>query len=264
MDAPSLSGTVVLVTRPAAQSSGLVDEVRRLGGAVVVQPLLEIEAAGDTAAASWAARLDEFDILVFVSRNAVLYGLDLVAACGRSLPGAASVAAVGPATAAALDAAGVDAVACPQGASNSEELLNLPLFESVSGRRILIFRGQDGRELLAASLRRRGATVEYAAVYRRVAVGVAAWPVVGRWLDAIRPVLVLTSVAALDSLLGLVPGSHRQRLLRVPAAVIGARVAAACRHAGWQGPLAVATGAGDAELAAAAAAAIHPGPAPGR
>ncbi len=247
----------MLVARPEAQAAELVERVRTLGGRPVVQPLLEIERAAVETVAPRLSDLDDIDILVFVSRNAAVHGLRLLADCGGRLPAGRPVAAVGPATAAELAAAGVVGVISPAGRSNSEELLKSPLFDDVRDRHVLIFRGQDGRETLADTLRARGARVEYAAVYRRRPVGPQAVAVLERWLNMPRPVLVLTSVAVLESLLARVPAARGGELRRVPVAVLGERIAAACREAGWQGPVEVAAGSGAAELADAAASACR-------
>ncbi len=249
----SLDGAAVLVARPEAQAAGLAERISALGGHPVVQPLLEIDRAAVATLAPQLSSLDDIDILVFVSRNAVVHGLELLAACGGCLPAGRPVAAVGPATAAALNAAGVVGVISPGGLSNSEELLKSPVFDDVRGRRILIFRGQDGRELLADNLRARGARVEYAPVYRRRPVGPKAVAAIERWMDMRLPVLVLTSVAVLESLLARVPADRGDELRRLPVAALGERIAAACRQADWRGPVEVAAGSGDAELAAAAA-----------
>ena len=169
----------------------------------------------------------------------------------------ASVVAVGPGTAAGLEARGVGPVVSPPGHSGSEELLVLPELRRVSGKRILILRGQDGRELLAEELTRRGAEVEYAGVYRRRRVAGAAASTILGWLDSADPVLVLTSVAALESLLTLVPATRRRKLLAVPVAAIGERIAEACRQAGWVAPVAVADETSDAGLVRASVS-VHP------
>ena len=104
-------------------------------------------------------QLSDPDIVIFVSPNAVSFGLDHI--------GNAAIAAIGPATAAAIEAAGraVDIVSAS--GYNSEHLLAEPPLKNVSGKTVRIIRGQRGRELLADTLRSRGATVDFLAVYER-------------------------------------------------------------------------------------------------
>jgi uroporphyrinogen-III synthase len=77
------------------------------------------------------------------------------------------VAAIGAGTRRALEAEGMVNVIAPEGQSDTEALLACAEFNSVRGERIVVFRGIDGREQLAATLRSRGAIVDYAECYRR-------------------------------------------------------------------------------------------------
>lgn len=241
-----LAGASVLVTRPAGREEGLCRRIMELGGVAERLPLLEIVPGSlDVRLSDLFRRIDGFDIVVFVSVNAVEHGLTLLRQARVELPRTAVVAAVGRATAVALEAWGVEDVLYPEARSNSEELLEFEPLARVGGSRVLIFRGQDGRELLAETLRARGAEVEYAPVYERRAPAADFTAVVSRWLDARRPVLVLTSDAAAKVLMARTPPSLRDRLKQVPLAVLSERQRDACREAGWQGPIGVCDAAGD-------------------
>jgi uroporphyrinogen-III synthase len=100
-----------------------------------------------------------YDLAIFVSEHAVRIGLP------RLELGAAQVFAVGERTAAALAAAGHDAVRPEQ--ADSEGLLGLPVLADVAGTRVLLVCGEGGRALLAESLAGRGARVERFVCYRR-------------------------------------------------------------------------------------------------
>ena len=86
----------------------------------------------------------------------------------RKFPRRLQVATVGGASVRALERFGITGVVAPQGRYDSESLLDLPALAAVNGRRVVIFRGEGGRELLGETLRARGAVVEYAECYRRV------------------------------------------------------------------------------------------------
>ncbi|WP_405235597.1 uroporphyrinogen-III synthase [Lentisalinibacter orientalis] len=156
MSRPSLAGAGVLVTRARDQAGPLVAAVEEAGGVAWLLPALEIvavdgkEAAGETP-----------DLAVFVSPNAVRHGARFL-----SLPGC-RYAAIGPATAEAMSRAGRPPDLTPAGGYDSESLLAADELADMSGRRVLIVRGRGGRELLADTLRERGATVDYAEVYER-------------------------------------------------------------------------------------------------
>ena len=154
-----LAGVGVLVTRPEHQAQELVAAIEALGGDAIRFPALVIAPRAESDIRSDIERLDDPDIVIFVSPNAVEHGLEHV--------GNAAVAAIGPATAAAISAAGRDVDIVSASGYNSEHLLAEPALKEVSGKVIRLVRGQRGRELLADTLRTRGATVDFLAVYER-------------------------------------------------------------------------------------------------
>lgn len=164
-----LAGRRIVVTRPAAQADALCDAIRAAGGEAVSFPVLAIAAVEDDASLRAVLdRLDDFDLAFFVSPNAVEYGLAAVRA-RRAWPPHLAVATVGKGSERALARAGFEHVIAPASGFDSEAVLALPEFAeaAVRGRRILIFRGDGGRDLLAEVLRARGAEVVHAGCYRR-------------------------------------------------------------------------------------------------
>ena len=158
----ALSGRAVLVTRPAGVSMELVALLRAEGGEAVVLPAIEIVPPDDTAKLDATIdRLEGFDIAIFISPTAVAKANDAVRA-RRDWPARLRYAAVGTGTAVALRRIGVADVIAPRGRGDSEALAALPDLAEVTGRRIVIFRGQGGREALREALVARGAQVEYA------------------------------------------------------------------------------------------------------
>lgn len=112
--------------------------------------------------------LDRFDDILFISRNAVHFGLDVLEQYWPQWPVGLRWFAVGSGTAEALSPAQVT-VFYPQTAS-SEGLLALPELSAVAGRKSLIIRGEGGRETLRQGLESRGAVVQYLETYRRVPI----------------------------------------------------------------------------------------------
>ncbi|MCX7139646.1 MAG: uroporphyrinogen-III synthase, partial [Proteobacteria bacterium] len=167
MSSRGLAGRRVVLTRPAGQAAQLAGLIRAAGAEPVLFPTLEIlEATDSRPLAALLERLDLFDLAVFISANAVHRGLSQVGARSSWPPGL-RVAAVGSASARALHSHGFEAVIVPAQGFDSEALLALPELQDVAGKRVVIFRGDGGRELLGDTLRARGAAVEYAACYRR-------------------------------------------------------------------------------------------------
>lgn len=211
----TLAGIGVLVTRPREQAAELAAAIESRGGMAVLLPVMDIVPCD---AASAARALPDPDITVFVSVNAVRCGLRYAA--GR-------IAAVGPATAAALEAAGRAVDIVPAAGFDSEHLLAEPDLTSVAGRTVRIIRGQRGRELLADTLRERGARVDYLAVYDRVTSAYAADEMAqleSLWRTGGLGVVTVMSVESLDKLIDILPVSCLQLLSATPIVTPSARV----------------------------------------
>lgn len=167
--AGALRGRTVVVTRPAAQAAPLLAAIAAEGGTALGFPLLEIEPLPSgrvhAAAAPW---LDGAALAIFVSPNAVRHGIAPLLArspAARRL----AVAAVGEGTAKALADLGYAGVVVPAAGFDSEALLAHPALaaDAVGDRDVLLFKGEGGRETLAATLAGRGARVRPVVCYRR-------------------------------------------------------------------------------------------------
>jgi uroporphyrinogen-III synthase len=158
----SLSGVTVLVTRPQGLGEDLVQAIESRGGRAVLLPAIAIQPVQpDTSELADLATLPAGGLAIFASRNAVAWG-------ARYLPQPRPrVAAIGPSTANALTELGMTPDIRPAGYT-TEDLLAQPEFTDLSGVRVFIIRGADGRETLSAGLKARGARVRYLNVYRRV------------------------------------------------------------------------------------------------
>lgn len=227
-----LAGKAVLVTRPVHQAENLCRLIEAQGGRAVRLPLLSLEPVPPS------ARVQKLlhdghgaDWWIFTSANAVRYARELDRGDWPR-----RLAAVGPATAAALDAGG-HAVLAPLSAYSSEGLLQLPELQQVQHSRILVVTGEAGLQVLAPALRERGAQVEVAEVYRRVPLPYDE----ARVLSALRGIdaIVITSGAALDHLLRLTPAASQASLMRKQLVVPSARVVEQAAQLGFRSPLAV-------------------------
>jgi uroporphyrinogen-III synthase len=202
-----LAGISVLVTRPAEQASELVVEIEANGGRAICFPAIEVIPRDPAEIEASAAALGNPDIVVFVSRNAVKYGLEYSA---NGL-----VAATGPATAAAIQASGHSIDIQSEAGYDSEHLLAEPSMQNVTGKLVRIVRGNDGRELLADTLRQRGAEIEYLAVYSRNVPEYSAAELADlerRWREHGIDVVTVMSVETVQNLAALLPQSNREQL----------------------------------------------------
>lgn len=225
-----LSGLTIVVTRPREQAQRLVQEITGMGGKCIQLPLLEIAPLpDDTYLKSVIARLHDFDLAIFISPNAVRYGMASILKAGN-LPPNLRVATIGSSSARALLEYGVNHVIVPNDQFDSESLLAIPEMQTVSHKRIVIFRGESGRELLGDTLKSRGAIVEYAACYQRRKVA-QDLPV----LMAANPdVLTISSSEALHHLQDSIDSSNKERIMSMPLFVSHNRIATAAQQLGWR------------------------------
>jgi uroporphyrinogen-III synthase len=243
-----LDGVTIVVTRPAAQASRLLELARAAGAACIPYPTLQIDRIALDGASRAQLHDRAWDWAIFTSANAVDSALEQFPA-----PLAARHAAVGRATARMLEQHGVKVDACPGGA-NSEGLLELPEFAALAGCGVLLIKGRGGRELLRDTLHARGADVLELEVYRRsvIAPTAAATAQLHAALASPDPlVVVVTSVEVLQSLLEHVADVDATRLRSRTLLVPGPRVAAAGVRLGWTGPVVAAATAEDEAMLAA-------------
>lgn len=231
---PPLRDIGVLVTRPAEQSGRLMQRLGELGAQPFLFPALALVAPRQPERlAAQLAVIQDDHWLLFISPSAVRFGL---AALRQAMPAIdlrqLRAAAVGGGTAAALHAAGVEQVLAPQHGADSEHLLQLPQFADMTGQRVLILRGEGGRELLAETLRARGATVEYAECYRRARPESDPFPLRQALAQQRIQAITLFSGETLDNLLVLLDRESAAVARALPLFVPHPRIA---QHAGSLG-----------------------------
>lgn len=162
----------VIVTRPRAQADAVVAALQARGVDAVVLPLIDIAPAADAQPVRRAWRtLDAHALVMFVSANAVQHFMRF-RPDGAAWPARLLAGSTGPGTSAALRAAGVPApcVVEPDGeVFDSEALWQRLRRRDWAGQRVLLVRGEDGRDWLAERLRAAGAEVVFVAAYRRCA-----------------------------------------------------------------------------------------------
>ena len=207
-----LAGAGVIITRPTGQCEVLASLVEAAGGHGFILPAMSIEPT--SAASDWPSgcpNINEYQLLVFISRNAVKYGVHYLSDCDMD------IAAVGPSTAKSLEAEGYPANVVSHQGFTSEALLDHPRLQDLHGKRVLIVRGVGGRDLLKQSMTARGARVDYLEVYCRTEADIPAGV-----LDQVRKELdsghirfvTATSVQTLENTLQLLGAEARHLLGR--------------------------------------------------
>jgi uroporphyrinogen-III synthase len=250
----------VVITRPRAQAASLAAAVEALGRTPVLLPLLEISPLPDQGnLKAVLADLADYALVAFVSPNAI----DAAFAHIAAWPTGVALAVLGEGSRAALLEHGINdanaRIASPglDAGSDSESLLRALDLSALAGRRVLIVRGEAGRELMADGFAAAGALVTTVAAYRRR---------VPEMSDALAATLrdllvapndwIVTSSEALRGLVALVAQLHQvdgtvsvSNLQQQHWIVPHARIAETARSLGL--PRVTLTGSGDVRLLAA-------------
>jgi uroporphyrinogen III methyltransferase/synthase len=165
-----LQGRRVVVTRARAQASGLAKTLRELGAEVVELPAIRVESmTGSEEVRAAAAAIGEYSLVCLTSPNGVRLLFEALAAGGRdarALAGA-TVAAIGPGTARELATRGIRADVAPE-RFVAEALVEALAETEVDGRRVLVARAAEARDVLPEALRERGAELDLVALYETV------------------------------------------------------------------------------------------------
>ncbi len=259
MNGGPLQGRGVLVTRPREHAQGLAALIEQAGGSALVFPAIEIEDLPDLRPIlALIDRLDDFDLAIFISPSAVHKALNLVLSRRGALPWPSRlrVAAVGRGSRRELERQGFEQVVAPQAHADSEALLALAELTDVAGRRVVIFRGDGGRELLGDTLAARGAAVEYAECYRRARPRADNAPLLATWARGGVDAVTISSAEGLSNLFDMLGKLGQQWLRTTPLFVPHPRVAQAAARLGV-GKVIVG-GPGDAEVLEALVAYFRP------
>lgn len=241
---PPLAGLTVVVTRPEPQCAALCAEIERLGGVALALPATAIQPLD-------SHPIEDADLVVFVSVNAVEHGARLVVKRPHT-----RIAAIGRATAAALAAAQLPADIVPEQGFDSEALLSHEALQAAPLKRIVIVRGEGGRELLRETFTARGAQVETRDVYRRMRPELDS----GRldriettWTEDGVDAVTITSVQTLEHLLAMLSDRGRTLLQDATLLLASRRIMEAARSLGLRGDVLLARGADDASMITALA-----------
>lgn len=240
-----MSGWRLLLTRPAEECDALAAALAEVNVHSASLPLLAIEPLAETAEQrATMLELHRYCAVVVVSKPAARLGLELLARHRPQPPAGQAWFSVGAATGMILKSYGLD-VSWPAAGDDSEALLALPrLAEAldVPAPRVLLLRGEGGRELIAETLRQRGAQVESLALYRRYLPKYPSGMLVERLRSERLNAVVVSSGQGLQSLHELA-GPDWPALCELPlfvpsprvaemAATLGSKIIVDCRGAG--------------------------------
>ncbi len=243
------AGCNVLVTRPAGDAADtLCAAVEAAGYGAFHQPLLELESLPQLPAPQrqMLLDLDRYRHVIFISANAVRYGMALVEDFWPQLPVGLNWYAIGAATAAGLERFDIAAIT-PGSDMSSEGLLAVPPLQNVREQRVLIIKGEGGRDALTQELTRRGALVDELACYRRSPPKMPAGALAANLVQWNIEVIMLSSGEGLANLLLLLSPSEPTKLKHIGLIVPSERVARVAREAGFE-RIVIAENASDAAM----------------
>ena len=244
-----LAGICVLITRPTILASRIAKQLAVLGATPFVFPTILIEPSIDREQlkTKLASLLGVYAV-IFVSPSAV----EITLVDGIKLPYSIKVFAPGLGTAEELNLHGVDNVLIPLRNFDSEGLLQLTDLQAVhvNGRRILIFRGNGGRELLREELAQRGAQVEVITTYHRCIPTTPPTRLLELLTEKKVTAISIMSSSAVINLVARVPALDRKHILfSLPVYASHKRIKAAAEALGFLSV--IETGPGDKGLIAA-------------
>jgi uroporphyrinogen III methyltransferase/synthase len=231
-----LAGRTIVVTRTRAQASAFSTLLRRDGARVIEAPAIALAPPRSWRRADRAiGRLSSYHLLIFTSVNAVTRFVARLRRKGKRPRDLrhVEVVAIGPATAAALGKERVRVAALPE-RYRAEGLVRALGRRRLKGVRILLPRAAVARDLLVRALRRRGALVDVAPVYRTVAVRAGMRQVRAALRSGRLDLLTFASSSAVERFAGRFGAADRRRLRRVPVAVLGPITAHTARRRGFR------------------------------
>lgn len=225
----------VLVTRPAGEAAdAFCAALRSAGYTVFHQPLIELHGLPHPGPAQrqLLLDLDRYQHVIFISGNAVNFGMRWIEDFWPQLPQGLHWYAVGAATAAALQHFGIDAIT-PGKDMSSEGLLAIGSLRDVRGERVLLVKGEGGRDTLRHELIGRGAVVDELACYHRGVPQLPEGELAAKLIEWAIDVILVSSGEGLGNLPLLLSPAETTKFKAVGMIVPSARVATMARDAGF-------------------------------
>ncbi|TBR44365.1 uroporphyrinogen-III synthase [Marinomonas agarivorans] len=237
----NLQGKHILITRPEPENQISCLFFQTAGAKVTSLPMLSITPLSEKEASIRAQifELDQYNKVIFISKNAVRHGVEWIDYCWPQLPIGIQWVGIGEGTTTLLNelgsTLGIQAKHTPFIGKNgdlniSENLLSQPEFQTIQGERILIIKGEGGRQLLASTLSERGAQVNELALYKRDKI---TYSLVKIRTAATADFICVTSTESLENLTTILANLAQdwfKKILVVPSQ----RVAQEAKKMGWE------------------------------
>lgn len=205
----------IIITKPEDQAIHLADQIKQLGCIPIIFPTIKIiDIIDHLTLKNKLQNINQTDIIIFVSPTAVQKTFSLLKLISLQFPKNISILAVGSGTATALKKFSINNVQHPQEIFGSEGVLELPLLQNIKNKKIIIFKGESGRELLAKTLIQRGAVVEEIATYKRTLPTIAPTYYLSQWQKTGIDLIICTSESSIQNLMTLLGNAGQPWLLQ--------------------------------------------------
>ncbi|EKT61624.1 uroporphyrinogen-III synthase [Providencia sneebia] len=225
----------VLVTRPEPAGIELASMLNTRGHEAYALPLISIEPSAElTLLSSKLNQLDKHDLVFLLSKNAVWYANLVLQQTGRNWSDKLFYYGIGRSTGRYFQEMTGLPIRWPECGETSEALLSLPELQFLEGKQALLLRGNGGRELLASTLRSRGAQVEYCECYSRHPVFYDKTEFNQQWMNINITDIVVTSGQILTQLNSLIAENTKEWWFSRRLMVVSKRIADQARQYGWQ------------------------------
>lgn len=221
-DAKPLDGLRILNTRPAGQNQQLSEAISQAGGQSIELPTLAITPCTD-----WVNKLPDLsglDIAIFASSNGVHLFFSTLRRHHLSWPTTLKTLAIGSKSAQSLSEYGVQVEAIPD-IADSEHFLTLPMLQNISRKKILLIKGENGRTLIAETLKKRQTRLYPLDVYRSVMPHHPQSLLNYLWHENGFDIILLLSEQSLKNLFALFEPQAKTWLTSKPCLVISERLA---------------------------------------
>jgi len=235
-----LNNKRILITRPNQQADHLSSLITNYGGISVKFPTVEIQPLSRTNELTECFnRIGRYNFIIFISRSAAKIAIEQFVK-NVDLIKHIQLVAIGPSTAKELSSYNLKNIIFPLDDADTEGLLNLEEMQSdnVSDKNILIIRGIGGRQLLAKSLKERGAIVDYIEIYERKLPVYEEHEINKIWHDNNPDAVVVTSNEVLNNLIVLL-NNNTKKLLTIPLVTMSERIAEYAREKGFVSTISV-------------------------
>lgn len=224
----------ILVTRPAPNGETLCRLLNQHGFATLYAPLFDIKKGNDLNQLPTSLQnLQRGDYVFAVSKNAVTYANNVLKNIGFQWRNDLQYFTVGRNSAEYFTTVSENPVIYPHPNENSEGLLCLPQMQQLNGKKIVILRGNGGRELFQQQAKERGSAVEIIECYQRIAKKYDTIEQISLWKRAGIHTIIVTSNEILRYLVEFVPKNDHNWLTQCHLIAISPRIVKLAKDYGW-------------------------------